>query len=193
MKTAILIHWTPSKEEFYDAKFPTGSNSHWFPWLSKELIVRDIHTVALEIPFAYEPEYKIWKKELERFDINEDTILVGHSCWAGFLFRWLSEKPNIKVKKVILVAPWIDPFKEIKEKDFFEFSWDANLVKNQDIKIFHSRDDMSSVQESMKQILEKYPNISVKYFDNYGHFCMNDLKSEKFPELLDVILAHESI
>ena len=76
MKSVILIHGTPSKEEFYSKHEPTPSNAHWFPWLTKELMIRDIHTISLEIPFSYEPKYQVWKKELERFETSQDTILV---------------------------------------------------------------------------------------------------------------------
>lgn len=31
-------------------------------------------------------------REFGRFEINTDTILVGHSCGGGFLLRWLSDK-----------------------------------------------------------------------------------------------------
>jgi predicted alpha/beta hydrolase family esterase len=89
MKKALLIHGWASKKEFYDPDFPTGSNSHWFPWLSKQLIIKDIHTVAIEMPNGYYPEYDVWKRELERFEIDEDTTLIGHSCGGG-LFGALS-------------------------------------------------------------------------------------------------------
>ena len=108
MKTAILLHGSCDKEEYYSDEYPSLSNSHWFPWLQKQLLIRDIPTQTPELPGAYEPVYEEWKKEFERHDITENTILVGHSCGGGFLVRWLSEN-NIKVDTVVLVAPWIDP------------------------------------------------------------------------------------
>ena len=95
-QNAILIHGTCNKVEYYSDEYPTLSNSHWFPWLSKQLLISDIPTVALEIPNAYMPNYTTWKKEFERFDIDSETILVGHSCGGGFLVRWLSEN-DVKV------------------------------------------------------------------------------------------------
>jgi predicted alpha/beta hydrolase family esterase len=81
---AILIPGTSSKTEYYSTKYPTASNSHWFPWLSKQLIILDIPTVAVEMPNSYMPNYAIWKKEFERFEINSKTILIGHSCGGAF-------------------------------------------------------------------------------------------------------------
>lgn len=59
MKNAILIHGWASKQEFYNPLCPTASNSHWFPWLSKQLMIRDIHTVAVEMPNGYYPDVKL--------------------------------------------------------------------------------------------------------------------------------------
>ena len=106
MKNAILVHGWVGKQEYYDERYPTASNSHWFPWLTKQLMIRDIHTVAVEMPNGFYPQYEVWKREFERFDITPETLLVGHSCGGGFLVRWLSETDQ-KVGRVVLVAPWI--------------------------------------------------------------------------------------
>ncbi len=90
MKNAILVHGWAKKAEFLDTSQPTSSNAHWLPWLTKQLMVNGIHTVALEMPNSYYPEYHIWKQELERFTIGPETTLVGHSCGGGFIVRWLS-------------------------------------------------------------------------------------------------------
>src|SRR5689334_3595207 len=103
---ALLIHGWNTRDEYYDASRPTASNDHWFPWLTKQLALKDINTVSIEMPNGYYPEYEVWKHELERYDINENTALVGHSCGGGFLVRWLSENDK-QVGRVILVAPWL--------------------------------------------------------------------------------------
>jgi predicted alpha/beta hydrolase family esterase len=90
MKNAILVPGRPDKDEYYDPKYPTNSNNHWFPWLSKQLQINDIFAVAIEPPMPWQPRYEIWKKEFEKFDITPQTVLVGHSCGGGFLVRWLS-------------------------------------------------------------------------------------------------------
>ena len=41
-------------------------------------------------------------------NINRDTILIGHSAGAGFILKYLALHQNLKVRQVILVAPWID-------------------------------------------------------------------------------------
>jgi len=84
MKNAILLHGTPSKEEYYSLEYPSASNAHWFPWLQKQLLIKDIPAVTIEMPSSYLPDYSLWQTEFERFDITPETILVGHSCGGGF-------------------------------------------------------------------------------------------------------------
>lgn len=190
MNNAILVHGWANKGEFYNPDYPTGSNSHWFPWLTKQLMIRDIHTVSLEMPNGYYPEYDVWKRELERFDIDENTVLVGHSCGGGFLVRWLSEN-SISVGKVILVAPWIgsDPGDEPFDATFFDFTIDPDLAqRTKGLSIIHSSNDMDSVQRDVKTLLEALHNVRYVELENKGHFTLKSLGGEEFPELLEEII-----
>lgn len=125
MKNAILVPGRPDKEEYYDPKYPTNSNNHWFPWLSKQLQVNDVFAVVIEPPEPWKPRYGAWKKEFERFDITPETVLVGHSCGGGFLIRWLSENKDKKVGRVVLVAPWLNPESNAisDTADFLSLRW----------------------------------------------------------------------
>ena len=188
MKNAIIIHGTTVAEEYYTDKYPSLSNSHWLPWLQKQLLMKDIPAVTPEMFKAHEPDYDYWKQEVERFDINEETILVGHSCGGGFLVRYLSET-DIKVGKVVLVAPWLDPNNR-KDGDFFDFTIDENLVMKTDgVAIFNSDDDDEEIQTSVKTIVDTVKNIKLVEFTGYGHFIIGHMKTEKFPELLEEVLS----
>jgi predicted alpha/beta hydrolase family esterase len=188
MKNAILLHGKLDKDEYYSDKYPSASNSHWFPWLQKQLLMRDIAANTPEVANSYIPDYATWCKEFERFDITPDTILVGHSCGGGFIVRWLSEHPDVRVGKVVLVAPWIDPSRD-DTTDFFEFTIDPNLAsRTQGLIIFSSDNDYASVQESVRILREAIKDVRYREFHEYGHFCLSDLKTEAFPELLEEIL-----
>jgi predicted alpha/beta hydrolase family esterase len=127
------------------------------------------------------------KKYLNDSLSTEETTLIGHSCGAGFIVRYLSEN-NIHVGKVVLVAPWIDPDK-ILETGMFDFTPDENLVsKTKGVTIFNSDDDMEEVQKSVKILTEKIKNIEVREFQNMGHFCFEDMGTEEFPKLLEEVL-----
>lgn len=192
MKNAILVHGWASKAEYYNEEYPTASNSHWFPWLTKQLMVRDIHAVALEMPRGYYPEYDVWKKELERFEISSETVLVGHSCGAGFLVRWLGETTT-EVGKVVLVAPWlgIDPGDDFDET-FFDFNIDRKISKKTNgITLFSSNDDYQSIQQSVDIIRRHVDDVKYVELEHKRHFTLKDLGTDQFPELLAEIVQHE--
>jgi hypothetical protein len=44
--------------------------------------------------------YATWLRGVERYEITPETLLVGHSCGGGFLVRWLSGHPAVRVPRV---------------------------------------------------------------------------------------------
>lgn len=185
MKNAIILHGKPDKEEYYDPNVLSMSNLHWIPWLQSQLIKQDIYTATPEVPLAYDPQWDIWCKEIERFDITPETVLVGHSCGGGFWIRWLSEHKKIQVGRVMLVAPSLGYRWGDGGEDFFNgFSIDPDLVKRtQGVTIFHSTNDHESIQQAVKEIREQVKDIEYREFQ-YGHFTFEDMKTVEFPELL---------
>jgi uncharacterized protein len=138
------------------------------------------------MPNAPYPMYETWKKEFERYDVTTETVLVGHSCGGGFLVRWLSEHPDIKVDNVVLVAPWMGvdfgvPF----DKTFFEFEIDPELVsRTKNLTILASSNDFSAIQKTVTLLQQKIKNIHTVTLENKGHFCLSDMDTVEFPELL---------
>lgn len=192
MKTAIILHGKPSKKEYFAPRGASQSNKHWLPWLQKELILNGVLAQTPEFPEPYRPVYEKWRSTFEQFNVDRDTALVGHSCGGGFLVRWLSQN-KVKVGRVVLVAPWLDPGLTLKT-GFFDFKIDPNLVKRtRGLTIFVSKDDYRDVQKSVKQLktLLRGPRIEIKEFINRGHFTLGDMKTEKFPELLDALLKNK--
>jgi predicted alpha/beta hydrolase family esterase len=183
MKTAIIIHGMLSKEEYYDFDRPASSNCHWLPWIQKQLLLKDVVAQTPEMPVPYNPDYDSWKRMFERFQVDEQTILIGHSCGGGFITRYLSEN-SVKVGKVVLVAPWIDPDKFLTT-GMFDFAIDENLAsKTGSFTIFSSTNDMDEVKKSVDLIKEKVKDAKIVEFQNAGHFCLEDMKNDSFPELL---------
>lgn len=130
----------PWKKEYYNEQVSLSSNYHRIPWLQKQLIVRDWEAFAPEMFHVYDPQYVIWQRELERFDINQETVLVGHSCGGGFLLRWLSEHPDVQIQKLVLVAPWIDVTVFLPEKnEFFDFTLDVGLSRESQVASISSK------------------------------------------------------
>lgn len=181
---AIILHGMPPKEEYYDPEGHAASNRHWVPWLQHQLSMKDILTQTPEMPRPYEPEYRDWLEVFQQFTVDEDIILIGHSCGAGFLVRWLSEN-NVKVGKVILVAPFLDPKGELTS-DFFKFQIDPNLAsKAKDVVIFNSNDDWEDIQLSVQKLIKTVKGIRLRNFEGYGHFTVGCMKTIKFPEVFE--------
>lgn len=189
MNNAVILHGTLSKHEYYSSDYPSLSNSGWFPWIQKQLLIHDIAAATPEIPHAYAPDYEQWCHEVERFDTTEKTILIGHSCGGGFWVRYLSDRPQLKVGKVILVAPWLDP-DNTKQNDFFKFEIDPDLAaRTKGLTIFHSDNDMGNIHKSVATLREKIKDTEYKEFHNYGHFTFEHMKTTEFPELLKEALS----
>jgi len=189
MKNAIILHGGPSKEEYYDPKMPSMSNAHWLPWLQAQLLKHNISAATPEVPDSFDRNWEVWNREVERFEIGPETMLVGHITGSGFWIKYLSIHPEIKVNRVVLVAPWLDPNKEHTKNFFDDFKIDPNLAsRTAKLVIINSDNDQDSVQKTVKIIREKIKDIEYKEFHNYGHFCTEDMKTPEFPELLEELL-----
>lgn len=189
MKNAIILHGGPSEEEYYDPEAPSMSNAHWFPWLQGQLLKHEISAATPEVPHSFDRNWPVWTKEVERFEIGPETILVGHSTGAGFFVKYLSIHKELNVNKVILVAPWLDPDKEHTKNFFDDFEIDPEVtMRTAGITIFSSDNDQASVLKTVRILREKVKHIQYKEFPGYGHFCIEDMKTTEFPELLNTIL-----
>lgn len=186
-KNAIILHGQPSSDEYYDPKMPSMSNAHWIPWLQGQLLKNDISAATPEVPYAFEPKWELWKKEVERFDITPDTIVVGHSRGGEFWLRYLSENKNLKVGKVVLVAPSLGWFYS-DDLYFGKFEIDPNLAdQTKGLYLFHSDNDKEGIQKSVAELRDKLNNLNYKEF-HLGHFTSGIMKSTEFPELLEELL-----
>jgi predicted alpha/beta hydrolase family esterase len=187
MKTAMILHGMPSEKSYLDSNREAQSNSHWLPWIQQQLLTKGILAQTPELPNPFKPVYEDWKSIFERHEINENTLLVGHSCGAGFLVRWLSEN-DVRVGKVVLVAPWMDPHHELD--GFFEFNIDPHAIeRTKGVDVFISEDDDEEMHTAVNQIKEAWPAAVVHSLKDKGHFTLRDMGTREFPELREVLLG----
>lgn len=186
MKNVLILHGCCSKEEFFDESIPSSSNSHWLPWVQKKLITIGIPAHTPEMPQAYDPEYENWKHVFERFTIDDETLLVGHSCGAGFLLRWLGETKK-HLSKLILVAPWLDLTG--KRGGFLDFKIDRSIGTrvNEVHVLFSSNDKVDGVKESAEIVCRAFAKAKLHDLRDKGHFTSQEMKTAAFPELLKLI------
>ncbi len=187
MKNCIIVHGSNSSEKSSKEGKPENLR-HWKPWLKKKLEENRIQTSNDLYPEDWLPDYDKWKNVFEKNNINENTILVGHSAGTAFILRWLSESKQ-KVDKVILIAPSIVKTEKYKRlSKLKDFEYDSNLKKLfNEIVVFYSDDDNEHIIESAKQIHSKLGGKLI-LLKGRGHFCFEDMKTEEFPELLKNIL-----
>ena len=184
----IVIHGCPSNIEKAMNPETRTYDKHWIPWLKRTLIVAGVATETPLMPEPWAPNYATFKQEFEKYPVSESTILVGHSCGCAFLVRWLGETKK-KVHKLILVAPWKTP----KEGDtargtFYSYIVDRTIRDRvREVAIFTSDDEEHDGKVSAKLF---HDALGGKVFNlaEHGHYTMDDMGSNEFPELLDVIL-----
>jgi len=183
----IIVHGGNDDEEEAKEGLPENER-HWQLWLKKELEERGIITSTELYPKDWAPVYENWKEVFEKNIINENTILIGHSDGGSFLVRWLGETKK-KVRKLILIAPWkISTPGDTIRKIFYDYNIDYDIKKRVDkIIIFISDNECVDGKQSLK-IFHEALGGKVIELNGRGHYTMGDMKTERFPELLNEIL-----
>lgn len=178
----IILHGCPPTED----KVPPKSQK-WMNWLEGKLTEKGFNTVAPDMPTPWQPKYDEWKKTFEKYQVTENSMLVGHSCGGAFLVRWLLEN-NKKVKKLILVAPAkIPETPDDKRQNLYDFDLPKDSSKiAKEIVIFISNDLPHNLKSF--EIYKKSLKPKIIKLDNKVHFLFFQTKTNEFPELLEEII-----
>ena len=184
----IIIHGCPSDAEKAMDPERRTYDKHWIPWIKKQLITKGIDTEIPLMPSPWHPDYEKFKAEFEKYDVDENTILIGHSCGCAFLVRWLGETKR-KIFKLILVAPWKIPDKDDDfRKKFYIYPIDETIKDRvSQIVMFTADDEKEDGKESLKIFHKALGGIVIE-LKKHGHYTMQDMGTTEFPELLEVIL-----
>ncbi len=187
-KKCIIIHGCPSKaEKLMDSKTRTY-DKHWMPWIKKELIAKNIEIETPIMPSPWEPNYEKFRRVFESYDIDENTILIGHSCGCAFLVRWLGETKR-KILKLILVAPWKinDEGDEFRET-FYNYQIDETIKDRINKTVMFTADNEEEDGKESLKIFHKALGGEIIELKGRGHYIIGSMGTEEFPELLKVIL-----
>lgn len=186
MKNAIIIHGTEGYPE-----------ENWFPWLKKELEQKGyvVSVPQFPSPPVVPANISEWFEVLNNYEINEDTIIIGHSLGGVFTLRIL-EKLDFSIKAALLVGTpvGINPIKYY-DRDVafsgFEFNWEKIKNNAKQFIVFHSDNDPYVALENGKELSEKL-GITLHFVPNSGHFNAQAGYTE-FPALLQEITEMEKI
>lgn len=183
----IIVHGCPSR--FRREEKSRTYAKHWIPWIKRELILKGIKTVTPLMPEPWFPDYDKFKKEFEKHKVDQNTILIGHSCGGAFLVHWLGETKR-KISRLILVAPWKVPNENDKYRRlFYGYKIDKTIKERvKKITMFTADDEDQDGKRSLK-IYHKILDGKVIELKGRGHFTLGDMGTEEFPELLKEILG----
>ena len=178
----IILHGCPPNEQSV-----TPKEHRWMNWLVGKLKEKGINAIAPEMPSSWSPKYTEWKTSFEKYRVTKNSLLIGHSCGAAFLVRWLLEK-DIIVKKLILAAAAKIPENETDtRKDLYNFEL-SNNVPNIAIEIvLFTSNDFPHHLKSL-EIYKQFLKPRVITLENKFHFLYFQTKTNEFPELLDEII-----
>jgi predicted alpha/beta hydrolase family esterase len=184
----IIIHGCPSNIEKAMDPATRTYDKHWIPWLKQQLEWLGIPTSTPLMPEPWEPVYEKFKAEFEKQSVDENSILIGHSCGTTFLLRWLSETKQ-KISKLILVAPWAIADKDDEaRRAFYEHPIDPSIKDRVgEIIFFTSNDEDPDGVESLN-IIHRVIGGTIISLPNHGHYTQGDMGTDTFPELLEAAM-----
>ncbi len=178
----LILHGCPPSEAEI-----TPKEKRWMNWLEQELKKKGLNAIAPDLPKAWLPKYLDWKREFETNPVTENTFLVGHSCGAAFLVRWLLETGK-KVKKLILVAPAKVPQTgDDSRKDLYNFELPEKVPHLADEVVLFTSNDFPHHLKSL-ELYKKALHPRVVQLENKGHFLFFQMNTNEFPELLEEVL-----
>ena len=164
-----------------------GTDGHdkenWFPWLKKKLDDLGIKTEVPNFPNSNKPKLEDWLNHLKSYQINEDTILIGHSLGVALILKLLEN--GVKIKAVFLVAAFCDDLNWdlLKESNFFkgDFNWEEVKKSCSCFEVLTSKNDPYLKIEDGDKVANNL-GVENQIIDAYKHFNM-----EEFPLLLEKI------
>ncbi|MDO8467678.1 MAG: class I tRNA ligase family protein [Nanoarchaeota archaeon] len=190
LSNVVIVHGCPSAEKAEYSQEKRTYDKHWIPWIKKKLEERKIKVFSPLMPEAWKADYYNWKKEFEKNKIDENSVLIGHSCGCAFLVRWLGDTKK-KIKKLILVAPWKIAKSGNAPKDFYDYNIDLGIKDRVgEVIIFTANNEEADGKKSVKIFHDSLGGEIIE-LKNHGHYTIYDMGTGEFPELLNEIIGNE--
>lgn len=184
---ALILHGKPPRERYENPDLPKPHEANWLPWLKRELAARGLRAAIPQFPEPFHPVFEKYKEAFEKYEISDKTSIVTHSAGSEFILRYLSERKDVSLKQLLLVAPWSDSTG--KYGDFSDYTLDENLANRVGrIVIVNSLDDSDAIQANVQSLRSRLDSAGYVELEGFGHFMIgNSMPTEAFPELLDEI------
>lgn len=181
MKSAVILHGTLGS--------PDGN---WFQWLKDELESGGMRVWLPALPHAEQPSLQTWAEFVHNkcpFEINEDTLIVGHSSGA-ILALILAQQNDKPIGQIVCVSVFHDNSLQWEPNSrLFDvgFDWGAIRANTAKLLIVHSDNDPYAPLDQAKLVADRCQS-ELAVVPGQGHFNLEQSNAYKqFPELLDMI------
>lgn len=182
MTKFLILHGTGASPE-----------NNWFMWLKGKLISKGHKVWLPQLPDSNKPsttKYNDFILVNKSFEIDTETVLIGHSSGAVEILSLLENLPNQTVlKAAIMVSAFKDDLGwESLEELFLEpFNYDLIKSRCEQFFLIHSDNDPYVPLEHAK-FLSKRLGGELIVVPGQGHFnTEQDPEYKQFPELLELI------
>jgi len=176
-KRIVLIHGWADKPE-----------RGWLGATAKTLREEGFEVINPQMPREKIPKVHDWidlaKESIG--ELNDQTVLVGHSLGTFTLLRFLSEyMGSEKAKALILVAGFLEPGREEAKLLFMPKPNTLKVQEHVDMiyHIYSDNDQMLSVEKS-QELASKLGGEQIM-LPGFKHFTADDL--DEFPQLIDIV------
>ncbi len=162
MKNALILHGTGADSE-----------SNWFPWMKRELQKKGYKVWVPNLPHSMTPNSTANTQYiLDRWQFDEDSLLIGHSSGAVLVLYLLQNLPKkTTINRALLVSVFKDDLGWPNLADVFSEPLDWKKIKEgaQKITLLHSDNDPYVSLDQAELIAEKL-NAELIIKENQGHF-----------------------
>ncbi|HGV3500687.1 TPA: RBBP9/YdeN family alpha/beta hydrolase [Providencia stuartii] len=169
--------------------YTASPEKNWFPWLKSQLEALGAQVDVPDMPDSLSPDPVKWQQRLQQlpFDIDKESVLIGHSLGCVTALRFLQNK-NQAVKGYVLVSGFDEEQRTLPELRSHTLSplGYATLTDLADkrISIISTNDEI--VSPSSSKVLAEALKTQVILEENAGHFLDREGYTT-FPTLLEAI------
>ena len=180
MKTALIIHGAYG-----------GPSENWIPWLRSELEKLEYKVIVPTFPTPENQNLENWLEIVTPHlsELDSESVLVGHSIGAVFLFSIL-EKLHEPVQNTVFVSDFLhdlgnEDFDKINNTFYNkDFDWERIRNNSQNISVFHGDNDPYVPVKEAGDLAEKL-GVKVRLIKEGGH--LNE--SAGYTEFSDLLSA----
>lgn len=179
MKNAIILHGTLGSPE-----------GNWFQWLKDQLETKGFQVWLPQLPHSEQPSLKEWADFIHAncpFEINEETLIVGHSSGAILALILAQQNPK-PIGQIVCVSVFHDnSLKWEPNNKLFDvaFDWDAIRTNTKKLLFIHSDNDPYVPLEQAQYVADNC-QAELITIPGQGHFNLEQSEEYKrFPKLLE--------